>query len=92
MPTLDQVIPSWLEAEHHAYPFNGQANRSEMLKQFALSLTVCVCVCVCGAVCVWCCVCCCLCVCVRVVLCVGAESGVSRKEKQIRLHLSLNLE
>ena len=79
VPTLDQVIPSWLEAEHHAYPFNGQANRSEMLKQFALSLTVCVCVCVCGAVCVWCCVWCCLCVCVRVVLCVGAESGVSRK-------------
>ena len=46
---------------------------------------VCVCVCVvvfvCGAVCVAVCVCVCVWCCVRVhvVLCVGAESGVSRK-------------
>lgn len=55
MPTLDQVIPIWLEAEHHASPFNGQANRSEMLKQFAL-VCACVyvhmqCVCVFGYMC-----------------------------------------
>ena len=57
------VTPRCLEAEHHVSPFDGQANRFEMLKQFALSLRVCVCVvlcvyvCVCGAVCVYSCVC-----------------------------------
>ena len=84
MPTLDQVIPIWLEAEHHASPFNGQANRSEMLKQFALSLTVCVCLCVCvcvvlfvcGAVCGAVCVCVCGVVCVCVWCCVlGLRAG-----------------
>ena len=75
MPTLDQVIPSWLEAEHHAYPFNGQANRSEMLKQFALSLTVCVCVCVWCCLCVVLCVLLFVCVCACGAVCWGRERG-----------------